>query len=257
MQVDPVEQWSRHPGLIIGGAARRAAAGERGVAKMAAAARVHRGDQLDSRGEGDVRIGTRDADLAGFERLAQAVEHRSLEFGQLVEEQHAEMRQADLAGFHLEPAADERGHRGRMVRIAERARADEAAALERSGDAGDHRHFERFGRRKVGQDAGQAAGEQRFARTGRTDHQQIMPARRSDFERAFGALLPLDHFQIGGARRLSDLARLRRRKQGRSLEMVEQGEQIGRGDHLYAARPCRLRPLRGGTDEPLARAACV
>ena len=72
---------------------------------MAAAARVHRRDQLDIGGKGDVRVGARDIDLARFERLAQRIEHRALELrhyvadavrllhnavelGQFVEEQH-------------------------------------------------------------------------------------------------------------------------------------------------------------------------
>ena len=76
MQVDAVEQRARHARLVIGGAARRPAAGERGVAEMAAAARVHRRDQLDARREGDVGVGAGDADAAGLERLAQRIEHR-------------------------------------------------------------------------------------------------------------------------------------------------------------------------------------
>ena len=52
---------------------------------MAAAARVHRGDQLDARGECDMRIGPRHIDLAGFERLAQRIEHGALEFREFVE----------------------------------------------------------------------------------------------------------------------------------------------------------------------------
>ena len=36
-----------------------------------------------------MRIGARYVDLAGLERLAQRIEHRALEFGQFVEEQHA------------------------------------------------------------------------------------------------------------------------------------------------------------------------
>jgi hypothetical protein len=42
----------------------------------------------------------------------------ALEFGQFVEEQHAQMRQADLAGPHAQAPAGQRGHRGRMVRAA-------------------------------------------------------------------------------------------------------------------------------------------
>src|SRR3546814_14584262 len=87
MKVDPIEQRSRQLRLIIGGAARRTAARERGVAEMAAAARVHRRDELDARGEGDVGVGARDADLARLERLAQRIEHPALEFGKLSQEQ--------------------------------------------------------------------------------------------------------------------------------------------------------------------------
>jgi hypothetical protein len=47
---------------------------------MAAAARVHRGDQLDACGECDMRIGPRHVYLASFERLAQRIEHGPLEF---------------------------------------------------------------------------------------------------------------------------------------------------------------------------------
>src|SRR3546814_11301477 len=91
----------------------------RRVAKVAAAARVHRHDQLHPRRKGDMGIGPRDADLARLQRLAQAVEYAALELGQLVEEQHAEMREADLARPHPDAAADQPGHPPRMVRGAE------------------------------------------------------------------------------------------------------------------------------------------
>ena len=44
-------------------------------------------------------IGARHHDLAGFDRLAQGFQHRAREFGEFVQEQHAVMRQADLARF--------------------------------------------------------------------------------------------------------------------------------------------------------------
>lgn len=97
-QIDAVEQRAGDARLIIGGAARGAAARKGGVAEMAAAAGVHRRDELDAGGEGDVGVGARDADRAGFERLAQRIEHRALEFGEFVEEEYAEMREADFAG---------------------------------------------------------------------------------------------------------------------------------------------------------------
>src|SRR5690606_7271934 len=127
----------RQLGLIVGGAARRAAARKRRVAEMAAAAGVHRRDELDARRESDMGVGARDADFARLQRLAQRIEHAALEFGKLVEEEDAEMREADLARAHAQPAADERGHRRRMMGRAEWTRADEAPALERSRDRCD------------------------------------------------------------------------------------------------------------------------
>ena len=161
MEVDAVEQRSRHPRLIIGGAARRPAAGQRRIAQMAAAARVHRRDQLDPRREGDMGVGAGDADAAGLERLAQRIEHRPLEFGQLVEEQHAQMREADLARAHPQPAADQRRHRRRVMRRAERAAAADLAAAQLARDRGDHRHFERFATARAA--AGFPAGRRRAA----------------------------------------------------------------------------------------------
>lgn len=71
---------------------------------MSASARVHRGDQLDAGWKRHVRIGARNADRTGLERLAQRIEHRALKFREFVEEQHAEMREAHLARLDLEPA---------------------------------------------------------------------------------------------------------------------------------------------------------
>src|SRR3546814_9474047 len=94
------------------------------------------------------------------------------------------MSEADLARTDAQAAADECGQRRRMVRRAERPRADEPPALERPRDRGDHRHLERLRRGQVGQYAGQAGGHQRLARPRRPRHQQVVAARSRDFERA-------------------------------------------------------------------------
>ena len=106
--------------LVIGGAARRAAAGQRRIAEMAAAARVHRRDQLDPRREGDVLLARATLTLPVSSGWRSESSTGALEFRQFVEEQHAEMRQADLAGPHPQPAADQRRHRGAVMRRAER-----------------------------------------------------------------------------------------------------------------------------------------
>jgi hypothetical protein len=74
-------------------------------------------------------------------------------------------------------------------------------------------------------------------------------ARRADFERALGALLALDLDEVGA--RAARLGRPRPRwgKDGEAPEMVEQGDQIGRGDDLDVARPGGLGALGGRADE--------
>lgn len=98
MEVDSVEQWPRDLGLIVSGAAGRARAGERRIAEMPAAAGVHRRDKLDPSREGHMRVGARNADGAGLQRLAQRIQYRTLEFGKLVQEQDAEMSETHFTG---------------------------------------------------------------------------------------------------------------------------------------------------------------
>ena len=166
-------------------------------------------------GKGDMGIGARDADRAGLERLAQRIEHRALEFGQFVEEQHAEMREADLARPHLQPAADQRRHRRAEWCGARKGRgAHQPAVLQLAGDRWRSSTL-RAPRpaSSVGQDARQAGGEQRFARARRPDHQQIVAARRRDLQRALGGLLALHLREVGAAAGRLGLARPRRREQ--------------------------------------------
>src|SRR5690606_7260570 len=129
MEVDAVEQRARDPRLVVGRAARRAAAGESWVAEVPTSTRVHCRDQLHSRGIGHMCIGASDVDLARFERLAERVEHGALELGQLVEKQYPQVREADLPGPYAQSATGQRGHAGRMVRRAERAGAADPSAF--------------------------------------------------------------------------------------------------------------------------------
>ena len=63
-----------------------------------------------------------------LERLAQHLEHAAAELRHLVEKEHAVMRQADLAGPGVLPAADERDIRDRVMRRAERPLGDQAVS---------------------------------------------------------------------------------------------------------------------------------
>jgi hypothetical protein len=61
-------------------------------------------------------MGAGDGDHAVFERLAQRFEHGAAELGQLIEKQHAVVRQRHLAGPGDGPAADQRRRAGGVVR---------------------------------------------------------------------------------------------------------------------------------------------
>ena len=86
-----------------------------------------------------------DRHLPALERLAQRVEHRPRELGRLVEEQHAAVGPAQRARPDLpRPAADQRGHGGRVVRRLEGRPGDQrGAGRQRAGDRVDGGHLER------------------------------------------------------------------------------------------------------------------
>ncbi|MNT50589.1 hypothetical protein D3C72_1875150 [compost metagenome] len=77
--------------------------------EVAARAGVHRRDELEAGGEVGVAGGAGDGDAAGFQRLAQDFQHSAVELRQFVEEQHAVVRQRDLARARVAAAADHRG----------------------------------------------------------------------------------------------------------------------------------------------------
>ena len=140
-------------------------------------------------------------DEAVLERLAQRLERRPLELGELVEEQHAAMREARLARPEVRPAADDRGGRGAVVGRAERRACDERLlVVHEAGDRVDPRHLERGGRVERRQDPGQPAREHRLPRTGRAAEEDVVPARRCQLERAPGAFLPADVGEVGRGR---------------------------------------------------------
>src|SRR3546814_8620688 len=67
MQVDAVEQRAGEARLIVDGAARRTAAAHHRIVEMAAAAGVHRRDELHPGRIGHVTVGARDRGMARSE----------------------------------------------------------------------------------------------------------------------------------------------------------------------------------------------
>src|SRR3546814_5735770 len=81
----------------------------------------------------DLSVGTRRADLAPFERLAQAIKDSALKFRQLIKEQHAQMRQTYLTWPDLQSPAHKRRHRSAMMRRAIRPKIGRASCRGRVG----------------------------------------------------------------------------------------------------------------------------
>lgn len=150
---------------------------------------------------------------------------------ELVEKQHAQMGQRDLARLRRVAAADQRGGARRVVRRAERppppVRGREAEAARRQQRGG--------GQRLVvgqwGQQAGQPRCQHRLAGAGRTDHQHVVAARGGHFERASCAALADDIGEIrrGRCRRAVDARRRDRHESrvGRTGEVRAERGQVG------------------------------
>ena len=197
-------------------------------------------------------IGAGHRDLAVLQRLAQRIQHARIELRQFVEEQHALMRQRDLAGLGAHAAAGQRRHAGGMMRRAERPPRGQRAVADFAGDGSDHRDFQQFRRRQRRQDRGQPRRQHRLAGAGRADHQQMMPAGRGDLERALGAFLALDVAQIEQRCLALVHLRLRPRQHLRAFEVVGDLDQRFRRDDLdIRARPGRFRAAGRRTDQAL------
>ena len=152
--------------------ARSAAVQRQVVLPHAARARVRGGDEHEAGRERHHPLRADDRDAAVLERLAERLEARAGELGQLVEEQDAVVGERGLAGRRRGAAADQAGRRDRVVRRAERARADQPAAAVQAGDRLDARHLDRLDGRERRQDRRARGGRAsscpcRAARAGR------------------------------------------------------------------------------------------
>ena len=241
-EVEAVEQRARELLAVGGEPLRRARALDRRIAARAARAQVHRPDELEARREERVPADPRDRDDAVLERLAQRLEDRARELGQLVEQQHAAVRERDLARPRARAAADDRRRRGAVMRRAERRHGDErppgrAGARDRV-DAG---HLERLLPRRAAAGAREPPREHRLARSGRPREQEVVRPRCRELERAARPLLAAHVGEIGHG---GVLERARR-------ERVERGRRSRRGD----TRPPRRDAGPGSARLPASAAS--
>jgi hypothetical protein len=133
--------------------------------------------------------------MAGFQRLAQCLEHAAVEFGQFVEKQHAVVRQRDFTGLRHGTATHQSGRAGRMVRRAKWT-LGKPCRVEQAGTRQHGCRFERLALVHVGQQAVDACCQHGLAGAGRPRHQQGMTPGSGDFERTARLKLPAYVSQI-------------------------------------------------------------
>lgn len=201
------------------------------TAPPSAGTRIRRGHQLEACGEFDALARARQFDAAFAERFAQTLEAVGPELGEFVEQQHAAMREGDLARAQRTPSSHQtpRAHgvvgstQGRTLHL---ERVDGQATAREDAPALPHRlTIERR------QQLGERACEQSLATTGRSLQQQVMPSGGSHHQRALRAPLPLHREQtIGGL--LGIELRPGRRRHGAATASTERAQQRGQGSQM-------------------------
>ena len=175
---------------ILGG---RARALDPRIAAAAAGAEVHRRDQPESRREQRTAAHPCDGDDAVLKRLPQRLEHRPRELRQLVEEEHATVREADLARAGDRASADHGRGGGAVVRRPERRSRHEArAGRQRPRDGVDPGHLKRLRGAELREDRRKPPREHRLAGPGRPCEQEVVGSRRGELQCASSTLLATD-----------------------------------------------------------------
>ncbi|OQA25721.1 MAG: hypothetical protein BWY59_01664 [Verrucomicrobia bacterium ADurb.Bin345] len=192
MNVNPVQQRTRNLVAISLNLNRRATALAFRIAVMAARARVHRRHEHEAARERHAGRRAGDGDQAVFQRLTHHLEHVAVKLRQLIQEQHSIVREAHLARHRMGSAPEQARVGYRVMGRTERPPSDQRLPRgQLAGDAVDFCRLERFLEIHRRQDGGHALGEHGFARAGRADGENIVPARHRDFERALRRLLSL------------------------------------------------------------------
>ena len=243
-QVHPVEQRPAQPPAVAA-QVRLAAPAAVADAGEPARARVRRRDEHEPRREHQRVLAAHDRHAPVLERLAQRVERRPLELGELVEKQDAVMGERRLAGPRRRSAAHQPGRRDRVVRRAERPRVHEAGGVQ-PRDAVDPRHLDRLGPAHRRQDRRDPPREHRLAGPRRALEQQVVAAGGGDLERQQRGGVAPDVGQVGLGRRAGASVgrRCRQRWRGRPREHLRRGSQARHPGDLESFHERRLaRPL--------------
>ena len=141
------------------------------VAVVAAGTGIHRGREHEPGGIRQAHRRAGDGHDAVLHRLPEHLEHVLAELGQLVEEQHAAVRQAHLARTRERPAADQAGVADGVVRRPERPpRHQRFPQRQHPRHRVDLGGLQRLVEADLGKDRREAARQHRLPRARRADH---------------------------------------------------------------------------------------
>ena len=189
-EVKPIEQGARELLAVRGEPLRRARALDSRIPATAARAHVHGAYELKPRREDRVPADARDRDEPVFERLPKRLENGARELRELVHEQHASMREGDLAGARARPTSHDRRSRRAVVRSPKgRHRHERTSGGKQPADGMDPRHLERLLAAERRENARKPPGEHRLAGPRRAHQQEVVRPGCGDLERPTGALL--------------------------------------------------------------------
>lgn len=202
---------------------------------------IHRSHKHELGRERHAARRPRNGDLSVFQRLPHHFERGAFELRQLIEKQNPVVREAHFAGRWNGGAAEQPDIRDGVMWRAKGPGGDERLfAVEHSRDAVDLRALDRLLERHRGHDRGDPFRQHRFAGTGRTDHQQVVPAGDRHFNGAFDVALPfhvteIDLVILVGGEERSEIARRRfdRRFASNELECFPQVPHAVDGDPFH------------------------
>ena len=208
---------------------------------------------MNARRERHHHLAADDRHVAVLERLAQRLQARAGELRQLVEEEHAVVRERGLARLRRVRRRP-RGRRPRSCGGASGtgARVARPDAPRRPAIDWMPRHLDRLLRAERRQDRRQAAREHRLARAGRALQEQVVAAGRGDLEAGDEAVVAADVREVVELLQRLGLEVGRRRRLGLAAQRAHQLLQRLDPDDLDVRHQRRLPRPAARHDEPRA-----
>ena len=184
----PVERWRLHLNLKIETIQHRTSDAFQTVTTMPtpsihSSIRIHRRHHQRLCRHSDRACGPCDGDDPVLERFSQSIDRRPCEFRELIQQEDASVRQADLPGPRDGPPTD---HRDRTAGVMRRSKGwhPETWDLGRqSGCRTNHRHFQGGCIVERWKNPGQAASQHGLPTTRRAAEQKVVPPGGSDLNR--------------------------------------------------------------------------